>query len=178
MDVICDDISTIFVDGEQQNVAGTGVWNQMASLLIPGETAVVGIQCKNTGGPYGIMSQIVDSSNNVVAVSDDSWSCSNKAEDGWSTADFSEGDSWKPAAYYGGQGPYKQDTGAWKGMSPNKRVIWTAGGDATVYCRKVLKSTGNSIVNKMIFISIFTFTNKLTCYESILTITTTSNVIA
>ena len=43
----------------------------------------------------------------VVAVSDDSWSCSNAAEDGWSTGDFVEGDNWKPAAYFNGHPPYK-----------------------------------------------------------------------
>ena len=137
-DVVGDDVTTIYVDGEEKQVPGTQVWNQMASLMIPGETGVVGIKCYNSGGPYGIMAQIKDSSNKVVAVSDDSWHCSNTEEDGWSTLDFEEGDSWKPAAYYSGQPPYKQDIGAWKGMSPNKRIIWTETGDATVYCRKVL----------------------------------------
>ena len=143
-DVICDDVSTIYVDGEQKETSGTQVWNEKASVLIPGNTQVVGIKCYNSGGPYGIMAQIKDSSNRVVAVSDDSWHCSNSEEDGWSTLDFVEGENWKPAAYYNGQPPYKQDIGAWKGMSPNKRVIWTETGDATVFCRKVLNGKETS----------------------------------
>ena len=56
--VICDDISTIFVDGVQKDVAGTGAWNQLATLSIPETTIAIGIQCQNTGGPYGIMAQV------------------------------------------------------------------------------------------------------------------------
>ena len=146
-EVICDDISTIFVDGKQRNVAGTGVWNQKASLMIPGDTSVVGIQCRNTGGPYGIMAQVADETGEVIVVTDNSWKCSNQAQDGWSAGGFSEGGSWKPATVTSNQTPYLSDTGAWAGMSPKKRVIWTgSGADTTVYCRKeLLKRDGKYI---------------------------------
>ena len=144
MDVICDDISTIFVDGKQKNVAGTGVWNQMASLLIPSDTAVVGIKCRNTGGPYGIMAQVDNPAGKTVVVSDNSWKCSNQAQEGWATGGFSEGAGWKPATVTNNQAPYLTNTGAWAGMSPDKKVIWTnSAADTTVYCRKELpKRTG------------------------------------
>ena len=58
LEVICDDISAIFVDGVQKEVAGTGAWNQLAKLNIPETTRAIGIQCRNTGGPYGIMAQV------------------------------------------------------------------------------------------------------------------------
>ena len=138
MKVVCDDISTIFVDGEQKEAAGTGVWNQLATLVIPASTKTIGVQCKNTGGPYGIMATVEDSTGNVFVVSDNTWKCSNQAQDGWSKSGFIEGASWKPAFYYTGQGAYNSDTGAWKGMSPNKKVIWTSTGDGTAYCRKEL----------------------------------------
>ena len=141
--VVCDDISTIFVDGEQKEAAGTGVWNQLATLVIPASTKTIGVQCKNTGGPYGIMATVEDSTGNVFVVSDNTWKCSNQAQDGWSKSGFVEGASWKPAFYYTGQGAYNSDTGAWKGMSPNKKVIWTSTGDGTVYCRKNMPGNNN-----------------------------------
>ena len=142
--VVCDDITTIFVDGEQKNVPGTGAWNQLATLQIPASTGAIGIQCRNTGGPYGIMAQVADSQGNILVVSDHTWKCSNTPQAGWSTSGFSEDDSWKRPFLYLGQKAYNSDTGAWKGMSPNKKVIWSSPRDATAYCRKELsKSSGN-----------------------------------
>ena len=127
------------MDGEQKNVAGTGAWNQLAALEIPASSSAIGIQCRNTGGPYGIMAQVADETGEVTVVTDNSWKCSNQAQDGWSAGGFSEGASWKPATVTSNQTPYLSDTGAWAGMSPNKKVIWTASGaDTTVYCRKEL----------------------------------------
>ena len=137
--VVCDDITTVFVDGEQKTVAGTGVWNQMATLQIPTSTRTVGIKCHNSGGAYGIIAEITVSSGEVISVSDNSWKCSNQAQDGWSKGDFAEDASWKPAAYYTSHGAYNGNDGAWREISPNKRVIWTnSNADATVYCRKEL----------------------------------------
>ena len=51
---MCDDITTIFVDGEQRNAAGSGVWNQVAALTVPASTNVIGIKCKNIGSEYDL----------------------------------------------------------------------------------------------------------------------------
>ena len=56
------------MDGEQRDVAGTGAWNQLASVRISGDTKVVGVQCRNTGGPYGIMAQILDGAKKVMII--------------------------------------------------------------------------------------------------------------
>ena len=152
--VVCDDITTIFVDGEQKETAGTGVWNQLATLLIPASTRAIGIRCQNTGGPYGIMAQVADPEGKVLLVSDNTWKCSNQNQNGWSEFGFSEDDSWNPAFYYTGQGAYNSDTGAWKGMSPDKKVIWTSSRDGTVYCRRELfKALGkdSTILYHLIF---------------------------
>ena len=135
--IICDD-TTIFVDGEQMNAEGQN--DKMTSLYIPSRTSTIGIQCKNEGGPHGIMVQVADDTGKVFAVSDDSWSCSNQAQQGWSSDDFTEDSSWNLATWY------KDWSGtAWRDMSPNRKVIWTdSAADTTVYCRKELpKPTGN-----------------------------------
>ena len=137
MKVVCDDVTTIFVDGEEKAAVGTGAWDQVATVQIPVSTKVVGIQCKNNGGPYGIMAEVVDSSGEVVTVTDESWRCSNQIDDGWSNSGFSAGVGWELAAYNTRHPNYNIDTGAWKGMSPAKKVIWTgSAADVTVYCRK------------------------------------------
>ena len=46
---------------------------------------------------YGIVGAVQDADGNDVIVTDRSWSCSNKAEDGWADPDFEEGDNWEPA---------------------------------------------------------------------------------
>jgi len=143
--VICDDISTIFVDGEQRDAAGTGAWNQLATLTIPDNTGAIGIQCRNTGGPYGIMAQVEDASGQVFEVTNNEWQCSNTAADGWATADFAGG--WAAASYYNHPG-YIHDQGAWRGMSPNKKIIWTnTAADTTVYCRKTMPDPNSNTLD-------------------------------
>jgi len=143
--VICDDLSTIYVDGEEREAAGTGAWNQLATLSISNDARAVGIKCTNTGGPYGIMSQIENSAGAVVDVSDSSWQCSNTAEDGWATADFAG--QWDAASNEYRHSGYAVDQGAWAGMSPNKEIIWTgSGADTTVYCRKTLPRNNLEVI--------------------------------
>ena len=143
MNVICDDQMALWVDGVQTAVEGQGVWNLMSSLNIPDTTQVIGIKCLNTGGPYGIMGSIQDAAGNDVAVTDNSWSCSNAADDGWEKADFVEGDNWNAASYYPHR-VYITDNGPWAAaMSAKKQIIWTASAaDTTVYCRKVISGCG------------------------------------
>ena len=145
MNVICDDQMALWVDGVQTAVEGQGVWNLMSSLNIPDTTQVIGIKCLNTGGPYGIMGSIQDAAGNDVAVTDNSWSCSNAADDGWEKADFVEGDNWNAASYYPHR-VYITDNGPWAAaMSAKKQIIWTASAaDTTVYCRKVIQKPGNN----------------------------------
>ena len=137
---MCDDISTIFVDGEQQTVSGTGVWNQIATLNIPTKTQTIGVQCRNTGGPYGLMAQVTEESGEVITVTDESWQCSNMAEDGWSTRQFRG--SWTRAVITYQQLDFQREEGDWTGMSRDRRIIWTnSAADTTVYCRRDLSDS-------------------------------------
>merc|ERR1712176_503282 len=139
MKVICDDQMTLWVDGVQTDVAGQGSWNQMSTLGLKPGTRVLGIKCLNTGGPYGIMGAVTDADGNDVLVTDNSWSCSNTADDGWEKADFKEGDGWNAASYYPHRN-YVTNSGSWASMSANRQIIWTdTAADRTVYCRKVIQ---------------------------------------
>ena len=133
MMVMCDDETTIYMDGEEKkNVAGAGECDEVAILHIPTSTSVVGIKCINTHGYYGIMVRITDKEEAIVAVSDSSWTCSNKEETGWSTGSFKEDESWEPASDKTYQNP-------WGNPPFQEQVIWTASlYDSTVFCRKVL----------------------------------------
>ena len=123
----CDDLATIYLDGELK--ATTAHHTQTATILISEETAVVGIQCQNTGGPNGIWGEVADPSGSVVMVTDKFWKCSNKLQDGWSTAGFIEDDNWQRATLI------------------RTNVIWTSSwNDKTVYCRKYLPSVRRGFI--------------------------------
>ena len=139
--VMCDDISTIFVDGEQKKVSGTEKMKWMATLKLSNTTKTIGVQCNNTGGQYGVMVQVTEESGEVFAVSDESWQCSNIPEDGWSTREFNG--NWTEAHITNNQ-QYFQLT-QWRHLtfmnSPDRKIIWTnSSADTTVYCRKDLPS--------------------------------------
>ena len=134
MEVLCDDVTTIFVDGrEQKHVDGTKNWQAMATLNIPASTVVVGIKCHNNGGDYGIKVSVQNSDGEDVIESqtDNYWKCSNDTKEGWSEANFDENDSWEQATNI------YQDN--WPKELADKNIFWTSRQtDATVYCRITL----------------------------------------
>jgi len=135
--VVCDDISTIYIDGKHVKARGTGHWAQMATVNISPNTRLVAVQCRNTGGPYGLMAEIKAGAK-VLSVSDSSWKCSNKAHGGWEKPGFKG--KFPAAVYTRQQGSFNKQTGEWRTMSPNRKVLWTAGGgrDKSIFCRKEL----------------------------------------
>ena len=134
MMVLCDDVTTIFIDGHRRETPGTEVWTKEANLKIPSTTKTIGIRCHNTGGPFGLMIQIADETGNVFVVSDTSWKCSNQAKHGWSRANFEEDENWKFAVYH--KHVYWDLAG-----SRNRRTIWTQSStDDTIYCRKDIQN--------------------------------------
>ena len=135
MKAICDDQMTLWVDGVQSG--RTDNWATLLTLEIPATTGVLGIKCVNSGGgSYGIMATIQDVAGDDVLVTDNSWSCSNAADDGWENADFVEGENWNAASYYN-HPSYVSGDGQWTSMSANRKNIWTnTAADSTVYCRK------------------------------------------
>ena len=96
------------------------------------------------------MGSVQDEAGNDVLVTDNSWSCSNTADDGWEKADFLEGDNWNAASYYPHRN-YVTNSGSGASMSPNRQIIWTAtAADTTVYCRKSLRGNGNYVLERII----------------------------
>ena len=136
MKVMCDDVATIFVDGEEKQVAGTQSWDKLATVQIPSFTRAIGVQCRDGGGYYGIMVGVQDAAGEDVVVSDTSWKCTepNVTRAVWSTGGFNEVNSWDEATELSSGLP-----ATWQGMIPNAKIIWTnAGGERTVFCRKDL----------------------------------------
>ena len=128
------------MDGEQREVDGLEVWNKVSTLKISSRTQVLGVKCVNTyaGTDYGIMADATDDAGKEIMVTDNSWNCSNTANEGWEKANFQEGNDWHPASCLGKDHYYHRNSQSWPN-SPNRRVIWTnSGGDMTVYCRKII----------------------------------------
>ena len=167
LEVLCDDVSTIFVDGEEMAAIGSGKWKELATIEIPASTdlSTIGVKCHNArGGPYGIIAQVTDETGKVIAKTDNSWKCSNEAPDGWSAPDFSEAANWDPASVNKNHKKYNQNTGAWSHFPDEKQVIWTnSAADSVAYCRKDLpKLIGKDLNDKF---NCFTITTQL--YTSI-----------
>ena len=84
------------------------------------------------------MADVTDDAGKEIMVTDNSWNCSNTANEGWEKANFQEGNDWHPASCLGKDHYYHRNSQSWPD-SPNRRVIWTnSGGDMTVYCRKIM----------------------------------------
>ena len=84
---------------------------------------------------------VTDETGKEILVTDDSWTCSRTADEGWLRADFKGGDNWSPASYVTDNEYYmsNSDSWPWASMSPNRHVIWTDNGnDTTVYCRNMM----------------------------------------
>ena len=134
---------TLWVDGEQRDVTGQNAWDEVSTLNISSTTQVLGVKCFNTFAYFGIMADVTDEAGKEIPVTDDSWTCSNTADEGWFRAEFHEGGNWRPASYVSDHRFYTNHSSSWPwaSMSPNRHVIWTnSGNDTTVYCRKTLTS--------------------------------------
>merc|ERR1712070_598428 len=118
---------------------------QMATVNISPNTRLVAVQCRNTGGPYGLMAEIKAGAK-VLSVSDSSWKCSNKAHGGWEKPGFKG--KFPAAVYTRQQGSFNKQAGEWRTMSPRRKVLWTRGGgrDKSIFCRKELRGRGRRVV--------------------------------
>ena len=124
-------------------MAGQDAWDDISTLKISSKTRVLAVKCHNThGGPHGIMGMVQDEAGNTVLVTDDSWKCSNRMDDGWLGVNFPNQSKWKAASYISHR-EYDTDDGPWRTISSRARVIWTGQeDDRTVYCRKVITNPG------------------------------------
>jgi len=110
----------------------------MATVNISPNTRVIAIKCRNTGGPYGLMTELKDGGR-IISVSDASWKCSNRPHGGWEKPGFRGFPS--QTIYTRQQGSFNRNIGEWRHMSRNRKVLWTRGGgrDKSIYCRKELR---------------------------------------
>jgi len=117
--VMCDDVTTIYFDGkEQSDVAGTNVWNGLATKTIPANVKSVTIGCLNKGGANGIKAEITDSSGKIVSQTGKSWKCSNNKDS-----------SYMPATV-------EVNNLAWRDKLGNAAIIWSSSAkDNTAYCK-------------------------------------------
>jgi hypothetical protein len=138
LEITCDDELEIFVDGKEKNPSGAKVFNMTSTISIPKSTITLAIKCKNYGGPYGIVGHAQEEFGKIAFITDDTWRCTAKLEEGWQSTSFNESDDWEAAESVAKppHGPYSTRTGM---------TIWTKNGDrdTIVYCRKSL-DTGNT----------------------------------
>ena len=101
-------------------------WNSVAVLKIPATTRVIRADCKDDGGGYGIVGDMLDENGKTIMVTDSSWTCGGRpAEVKYN------GRNWQ---YLMVDPPFNQIT------SPNRHLIWQQGlGEkANISCRRVL----------------------------------------
>jgi len=122
--VMCDDKTTIYVDGiAKTKVFGTWKSNQLATIKIPSTTKDVRIKCYNlkVTTANGIKAQIFDSDGNLLSNTGKDWECSKAASSGYEAATITDHHP------------------EWKNILNSGDVIWTSSPkDATAYCKKIL----------------------------------------
>ena len=80
----CDDELTVYADGDVVIVENS-FWENAEEAVVPIDTVVLGIKCKDNGGLFGIVASL---SNGIIT--DDSWSCSSTFVTGWNLPDFDD----------------------------------------------------------------------------------------
>jgi len=83
--VACDDQLKVYLDGVL--VFETKVYYTAHTIPVPSGNKVLGIECRDTGGHYGI---IASTASGIVTDLDGSWSCSSKNVQGWAEPGFKD----------------------------------------------------------------------------------------
>ena len=130
----CDNVMTVFVDGVQQAAEGLDNWPAESQISVPSNFKVIGIQCLDYGVIPGILASLHDENGDEVLVTDKSWTCSQKQEEGWTAPGFDSG-TWEEGDVIGQHG-----VAPWRiigQISRNAGWIWTKDHKThtTVYCR-------------------------------------------
>ena len=82
----CDDELTVYADGDV--LIENSIWEISKEAVIPIDTVVLGIKCKDLGGLFGIVASL---SNGLIT--DDSWFCSSTEVPGWNLPGFNDTNS-------------------------------------------------------------------------------------
>ena len=129
----CDDKMLVYLDGAQTHDDNMDHWNKVSNVKFVHTIMVLGIECTDVGGRYGILGSTADG-----ILTDGSWKCSGELQNGWSNPDFDDS-SWEAAAVLEDNGNVED------GISEKAQWIWSTGGEATTYCRKVLNVKDASV---------------------------------
>ena len=129
-----DGFETVISDAERQH------WAKASTISLPLDTEVVAVDALDHSPPGGIIASMDNG-----MVSDGSWKCTNKYEDGWKERSFDD-NHWPSAANIGQNGV--DPWGEIKNISPNAEWIWTSDHmsetsdpDKHIYCRKNITNT-------------------------------------
>ncbi|XP_055958595.1 uncharacterized protein LOC130013972 [Patella vulgata] len=112
----CDNIMNLYVDGVEYKNGNASDWYEPSTIIIPEDTEVVGIKCRNTEGPAGIKLSL---SNGIETSA--SWKCYNTPEEGWNEPEFNDA-NWPNAVVV-------RDGWIWTPGNPQEDIV---------YCRKVI----------------------------------------
>jgi len=132
----CDNKMTLYIDGVEQQLDGQNDWRKESKVEIPSNFQVLAIKCVDVGVKVGILASVQDEAGEDVLVSDDSWSCSQVEEEGWTEPDFAEtSEAWETGSVIG-----KHGVAPWRKIgqiSESASWIWTKNQRAytKVYCR-------------------------------------------
>jgi hypothetical protein len=128
----CDDIMTVYVDGEAHQDEAMQNFKEVSMVTIPYGTTVVAIECHNLNGPFGILGSTDDG-----ILTDENWRCSGEQQDGWTNPDFDDS-TWETPALIGSNG--NPTWGQMEGISAEAQWMWSEGSEETTYCRRLLKT--------------------------------------
>ena len=110
-------------------------WKKVRTTDIPDSTRLIGVECADAGGQYGILLSVQDASGKMILETGIfAWTCSKSDEAGtWFSVDARE--NWSPAVEIANHGDSPWGTvGA---ISRSAKWIWAENGGVrdTVYCR-------------------------------------------
>ena len=131
----CDDATSVWLDGKK--VYTDELATALGSVDVPSTTSVLGIQCLDFGGGYGIVGELKDPDGNLLAWTNEYWRCSSVEEEGWTEAGFVEGENWNDGLDVGSTNPFLMtyEPIADGMISPDRKSIWSNTPNGVAYCR-------------------------------------------
>ena len=93
----------VYVDGVEQSYDPATLNNlsEESTFEIPTSFQMIGIQCTNLWGDYGILASVKDTEGNDILVTDQTWRCSkDELNDDWLQNEFDD-DTWEIATEKG-----------------------------------------------------------------------------
>jgi len=127
-------VDSLYADGELMETEPS-IWQDIDSVVIPGNTRVIAIQVTDVGRKGGMIM-----SSSLGLMSNCQWRCTTNPADNWYERDFDASD-WPAAVVYGRNGdspaPWNR---VFADIAEDAQWIWTADAenDDLVYCRVIV----------------------------------------